>query len=68
MMDSERPVAETVPVTASQKGAPVVREELVRRELLIPSPHPSLGLEQLGRMVRCRRGARAALRAERDAR
>lgn len=68
VMDRDTPVAELGPITPSPKAASAVREDLVRRGLLVPAPRPSLTLEEVGPPVQCRGDALAALRADRDAR
>jgi antitoxin (DNA-binding transcriptional repressor) of toxin-antitoxin stability system len=68
VMDRDTPVAELGPITRGGKGAPAVREDLMRRGLLVPALRPSMTLEEVGPPVHCRGDALAALRADRDAR
>ena len=68
VMDRDTPVAEIAPITPGRKAATDVREDLIRRGLLVPAPRPSMSLKDTGPPVHCRGDALAALRADRDAR
>lgn len=66
VLERETPIAELGPATSSRTPSRQTHDELARRGVIIPAPHASLRLEELGAPIRCRGDALAAVRADRD--
>ena len=67
VMDRETPVAEIRPIASEPIDESNLRDDLVRRGVLVPAPRGSLTLDELGPPVRCRTSVLDALREDRDA-